>query len=114
MFYTKDHKSIDMIDQFAFLGEKRRRLLDNSWAKIFREEILHNLPADKLTGVYHEFFGRPTKEIYAMLGIMILQQMEDFSDEEAVQQFAFNIKWHYALNVTNASDCHSYICPKTL
>ena len=114
MFYTKDHKSIDMFDQFAFLGEKRRRLLDNSWAKIFREEILHNLPADKLTGVYHEFFGRPTKEIYAMLGIMILQQMEDFSDEEAVQQFAFNIKWHYALNVTNASDCHSYICPKTL
>lgn len=114
MFYTKDHKSIDMFDQFAFLGEKRRRLLDNSWAKIFREEILHNLPADKLTGVYHEFFGRPTKEIYAMLGLMILQQMEDLADEEAVRQFAFNIQWHYALNVTNASDCHSYICSKTL
>jgi hypothetical protein len=114
MFYTKDHKTVDMFDQFAFLGEKRRRLLDNSWAKIFREEILHNLPVEKLGRVYHEIMGRPTKELYAMLGIMILQQMEDLTDEDAVQQFAFNIKWHYALNVTNVSDCHSYICTKTL
>jgi len=31
-----------------------------------------------------------------------------------VQQFTFNIQWHYALNITEESDSAKYICPKTL
>jgi hypothetical protein len=58
--------------------------------------------------------GRPTKELYAMLGVMILQQMQDLTDEETIHQFAFNIEWHYALGITDESDDESYLCPKTL
>lgn len=94
MFYTKDHKTLDMFDNFAFLGPKRRGLLDTTWAGIFRDEILPSLPVEVLKTAYHDFMGRPTKELYAMLGVMILQQMEDLTDEEAVRQFAFNIQWH--------------------
>jgi hypothetical protein len=114
MFYTKDHKTLDMFDPFAFLGPKRRSLLDTTWAKIFREEILPDLPVEVLRTTYDDFMGRPTKELYAMLGAMIIQQTEDLSDEEAVRQFAFNIQWHYALNIVGDSDKTSYICPKTL
>ena len=39
-----------------------------------------------------------------MLGIVLLQQMEDLTDEETVRQFSFNLMWHYALNVTDSSD----------
>jgi hypothetical protein len=52
--------------------------------------------------------GRPTKELYAMLGVMILQQMQDLTDEETIHQFAFNIEWHYALGITDESDDESY------
>jgi competence protein ComGF len=114
MFYTKDHKTLDMFDPFAFLGPKRRSLLDMTWAKIFREEILPDLPVEVLRNTYDDLMGRPTKELYAMLGVMIIQQMEDLSDEEAARQFAFNIQWHYALDITGDSDKTSYICPKTL
>jgi len=114
MFYTKDHKTIDMFDNFAFLESKRRTLLDSTWAGIFRDEILTELPVELLSSTYHDFMGRPTKELYAMLGLMIIQQMEDLSDEEAARQFAFNIQWHYALNITGNSDKACYICPKTI
>lgn len=114
MFYTKDHKTIDMFDQFDFLGPKRRTLLNETWAKIFRDEILPDLPVDILKPTYDDIMGRPTKELYAMLGVMIIQQMEDLSDEEASRQFAFNIQWHFALNITCDSDNTSYLCPKTL
>jgi hypothetical protein len=40
--------------------------------------------------------------------------MEDLTDEETVQQFAFNILWQYALNVTDASDFSSYVSSRTL
>ncbi len=49
-----------------------------------------------------------------MLGVMILQQMHDLTDEETIHQFAFNIEWHYALGITDESDAESYLCPKTL
>jgi hypothetical protein len=49
-----------------------------------------------------------------MMGLMVLQQMHDLTDEQAVEHFCFNIQWHYALNITNVSDAASYISHKSL
>jgi hypothetical protein len=114
MIHVKDHKQVDMFSPYEHLGPKRLALLESSWAHLFREEILHKLPAEKLFPHYNDLKGRPTKELYAMLGIVLLQQMEDLTDEETVCQFAFNIMWHYALNVTEASDFSSYVSSRTL
>jgi IS5 family transposase len=114
MIHVKDHKQYDMFNPFAFLGPKRLALLETSWAHMFREEILHNLPAEKLFHLYSEACGRPTKELYAMLGIVLLQQMQDLTDIETANQVAFNIMWQYALNITDSSDVSSYVSPRTL
>ncbi|MCK5914671.1 MAG: transposase, partial [Deltaproteobacteria bacterium] len=114
MINVKDHKTYDMFNPFEHLGPKRLAMLESSWAHLFREEILHRLPAEKLFPLYSEDKGRQTKELYAMLGLILLQQMEDLTDEETVQQFAFNILWQYALNVTDASDFSSYVSHRTL
>ncbi len=113
MFFTKDHKTGYIFDPFEFLGPQRRQLLDTSWAKFFREEILPELPVNKLKSYYHKTTGRPTKELYALMGAALLQQMHDLTDDETVEQFAFNIKWHYALDITSDSDSHTYVCLKT-
>jgi hypothetical protein len=114
MIHVKDHKQRDMFNPFAHLGEKRLALLESSWAHLFREEVLHNLPAEKLFQFYDELKGRKTKELYAMLGLVLIQQMEDCTDKQAIQQFAFNLMWQYALNITDASDTASYVSPRTL
>lgn len=114
MINVKDHKQRDMFNPFAHLGPKRLALLESSWAHLFREEILHNLPAEKLFPFYDEFRGRKSKELYAMLGLVLIQQMEDCSDTDAVDNFALNLKWQYALNITDESDVASYVSPKTL
>ena len=114
MIYTKDHKTLNMFEPFSHLGPKRLKLMEQSWAKLFRDEILPELPVHKVTKHFDHLKGRPTKELYAMLGAMILQEMHDLTDQEAVQQFAFNIQWHYALNITADADRDAYLCPKTL
>ena len=58
--------------------------------------------------------GRPTKEMYTVLGMMLFQQTMDLSDQEAVGRLAFDIRWHYALNITGESDTAKYISEKTL
>jgi len=114
LIYAKDHKTTDIFDPFSFLGPKRLKLLMDSWAGLFRQEVLPYLPVHLLSKHYTREMGRPTKELYAMMGIMILQQMKDLSDEETVRQFAFNIEWHYALGVTGESDTATYLCSRTL
>ena len=114
MINIKDHKTLNIFDPLPYLGPKRRRLMESSWAKLFRDHVLFALPVDKIFKNYHWAMGRPTKELYAMLGAMILQQMHDLTDEETVHEYAFSIEWHYALDITDESDQGSYLCPKTL
>ena len=120
LFIQRDFSRFRRIRTFAgaspslHVGPKRLALLESSWAHLFREEILHNLPAEKLFHLYSEHYGRRTKELYAMLGIVLLQQQQDLTDEEAINQFAFNIMWQYALNVTDPSDMSSYVSPRSL
>ena len=49
-----------------------------------------------------------------MIGLMVLQQMNDLTDEDAVDQFVYNLQWHYALNITSMADTAAYVSPKTL
>jgi len=114
MIHIKDHKTPDMFDPFPFLGPKRKQRIAASWANIFREHILPTLPVEKIFSKYDPVMGAPTKELYAMLGLMVIQQMHDMTDEEAVDQFAYNLQWHYALNVTSTADADAYVSPKSL
>lgn len=114
MIYTKDHKTPDMFDLFPFMGPKRKQRIETSWAKVFREHILSNLPVETVFSQYDPVMGAPTKELYAIMGLMVIQQMQDLTDEEAVDQFAYNLQWHYALNITSTADADAYVSPKTL
>lgn len=114
MIHTKDHKTLPLFDPWEFLGPKRRKLMDESWAGLFRKHILSELPVGKLRPFFASGFGRPTKELYSTVGAIVLQQMHDLTDEQTVSQVAFNQQWHYALNITESSDEATYLCEKTL
>jgi len=114
MIRVKDHKQLEIFDPWAFLSPKRRQMLDESWAGLFQKEILPVLPVRAIMPHFDSSLGRPTKELYAVLGVQVLQQTFDLTDQETICQFAYNIQWHYALNVTEESDSAKYLSAKTL
>jgi hypothetical protein len=114
MISRNDPRQGHLIDPWDHLGPKRRKLLENSWAGLFRQEILAELPVDQIAPWFRSDFGRPSKELYTILGVLVLQQMQDLTDDETVNQLAFHEQWHYALNITEERDAAKYMCPKTL
>lgn len=114
MIRIKNHNQTELFAPWDFLSPKRKKMLSESWAGLFQEEILTQLPVKELASYFNSDFGRPTKELHTVLGTLIIQQMFDLTDEETVSQLAFNMQWHYALNLTEESDDAKYICPKTL
>ncbi|OQB35499.1 MAG: hypothetical protein BWY06_03128 [Candidatus Latescibacteria bacterium ADurb.Bin168] len=114
MIQAKDHSTGLLFDCWDHIGPKRRKLLDRSWAGVFRTFLLHELPIGRIIRHFKESMGRPSKELYAMTGAMILQQMFDLSDEETQRALAFNLDWHYALDITDESDASTYVSERTL
>ena len=114
MIHAKEHKQGYLFDPWDYLGLKRRMLMEKSWAGLFREDILNNLPVHELAKHFDDGIGRPTKELFTVLGVQIMQHMNDLTDEETVDQLAFNTKWHFALDVSDESDEAKYMSLKTL
>lgn len=114
MIHIKNNKQGELFDPWAFLSPKRRELLDRSWAGLFREHLLCELPVKEIAPFFADSFGRPTKELHTALGVVVLQQNHDLTDKETVDQLSFNIQWHYALNITEESDAAKYMCERTL
>jgi hypothetical protein len=112
MLTIRDHQSGDLFDPWEHLGPKRRSLLEKSWAGVFRQYLLEHLPVAELTASFCASFGRPTKDLYAVLGALILQQLHDLTDVEAVEAIALHRGWQYALDIRCESD--AYICERTL
>jgi hypothetical protein len=114
MFHVRDRRTGSLFDPWAYLGPKRRKLLDRSWAGLFRKEILPHLPIEAITAAFHARLGRPSKDAYTLMGALVFQQMHDVTDEETVRQLAFNTEWHYALDLPGESDEGKYVCLRTL
>jgi hypothetical protein len=114
MIRYNDHKQHQLFDPWGTMSPKRRQMLDRSWPGLFKEYILPELPVSELSPFFNTGFGRPTKDLYTVVGVLVLQQTHDLTDLEAVDQLAFNIQWHYALNIAEESDSAKYMCPKTL
>jgi hypothetical protein len=114
MLKVKNRNQQHLFDPWHFLSPKRRQMLDRDWPGFFRQHILESLPVDKLALCFPENMGRPTKELYTVLGALALQQYQDLTDQETSKQLSFDIQWHYALDLAEESDDAKYICPKTL
>lgn len=115
MLSIRDRKQRHLFDPWdAILSPKQRELLDQQWPGYFREHILDLLPVNKLALAFPSDQGRPTKDLYTVLGALVLQQFHDLTDSQVVEQLLFNIQWHYALDLYKQSDQAKYICEKTL
>ena len=104
MHRIDDHKSELLWDPWHFFGKRRRRMLEGSWAGVVRRVLFEELPIEVFASHFDAEMGRPTKELYMMVGTLVLQQMLDLSDVEVTQALAFDERWHYALDITGDGD----------
>jgi hypothetical protein len=78
---------------------------------VMRRSILKLLPAEKLGERFHEFLGRPSKELYAMCGLMLLAEFRDLTIDQAASAWSFDASVQYALNLPRD---RQYLCARTL
>ncbi len=82
-----------------------RSRLESSWARLFRFEVLPILlkNEDRYAMLYGKT-GRPNFSVARLLGLCLLQELNNLSDQQALDTFSFDIRWRYALDVGEEED----------
>lgn len=89
-----------LFDPFSsILTDKTRTRLKGGWQGAFREVILELMPVEQISGHYNPTQGRPTKEMYSMAGLVLIKEFMNWTKEEALDAYSFNIGIQYALNL---------------
>lgn len=92
-------------------GPRRLEILDATWYGVFRRSILAEMPAEELGREFSADKGRPTKELYAMAGLVLISQMFGMTSECAALAYSFDNATQYALNVGHGK---TEISPRTV
>ena len=87
------------------LSPSLRNRLESSWAHLFKIEVLPILfrNEDRYAMLYGKT-GRPNFSVARLLGLCLLQELNDLSDQQALDTFSFDIRWRYALDVSEDED----------
>jgi len=93
-------KQIQLFDPFdSVLTPKTRKRLLDGWPGVFRHIILELMPVDAVSEHFDPAMGRPTKELYSVAGLLLIQEFMDWTKDETLDAYSFNMKVHYALNL---------------
>jgi hypothetical protein len=90
------------------------RLIGNTWAPYFRTLVLNNLPMDKIRDLFCPDNGRPTKELRAVVGALILQHWFNLTYAQAAERYTYDLLWAEALNLASLKMSDRSVTARTL
>ena len=93
------------------LDETKRARLQKTWAHQFRTAALRLIDEERFAKFFHSDNGRPNKSVRLVVGVLVLKDIFDLTDEQALEQLEWNTAWHHALDVL-PEEAHA--CQKTL
>ena len=109
MLYCKERHQLKLFDDIQYGNKHHHRYIENSIYHTFRTKIVANLPVRMFKKYFSSEYGRKTKDLQAMLGLFLLQALQNLTDNEAIEAYGFNYLFVYALDL----DKPDYLAPRT-
>lgn len=110
MFRRSDPQG-SLFQTSELIPEEKRKRLEGTWAWQFRCEALPLIDEERFQDLYCADNGRPNKPVRTIIGVLVLKEMFDLTDEQALYRVDFDLGWQVALSLT-PEDAHC--CQKTL
>jgi hypothetical protein len=99
MFKRSDAQQ-SLFDTTTGLSDATAKRLKCTWALGFRRQVLPILfELEPQFAYLYGRTGRPNFSLARLLGICLLKELRNLSDQDALDAFSFDMRWHYALDV---------------
>jgi len=93
------------------LEDVKRARLEQTWAHPYRTKALGLVDEDRFAKYFDPDNGRPNKSIRLVVSVLLLKEVFDLTDVEALAALEWDLSWHYALDLL-PEEAHT--CQKTL
>ena len=101
-FHLNNAQQMDLDDSLLSLTERERKYLNNSWAETFSKKIFPFIKEDRFSVLYSDnSASRPNNPVNIYFGLLILREIFNQSDEEALNSLMFDIRYQHALHTTS-------------
>ena len=104
MFAPNTNTQLTFDDSTLNLTERELRVLRNSWAQVFRDEIFPYIDEALFSVLYSDAYSRPNTPVNVIIGALLLKEIFHLSDEELVFRLMFDVSFQYALHTTSCKE----------
>jgi hypothetical protein len=94
-----EHLQQDLFNRENRMGSIQKRQLKNHWSAIFYENIFLNIDEELFSGLYSKKKSRPNIPVNILVGLEILKELLNFTDDQLYENFLFNYTFHRALGI---------------
>ena len=103
-FRANDCQQISLLDSFSGLTTREQKALENSWAKVFADEIFPKIDEERFSVLYSNKASRPNTPVNVIIGALIIKELFDLSDDEMVENLMLDPRYQYALHTTSFAE----------
>jgi hypothetical protein len=110
--FRRTDPQLSLLSATSGLSEGASERLKASWAETFRREVMPELlGCEDGFSVLYAGGGRPNWSVARLLGVCLLQQVQNLNDQQALDALSFDRRWQHALDVT---DDDAYLSRRSL
>lgn len=101
-FHTNSSQQYSLTDITNSLTNREKKALENSWAKIFAEDIFPSIDEERFRVLYSDRTQcRSNTPVNICVGALIIKELFQISDDEIVENLMLDPRYQYALHTTS-------------
>ena len=103
-FRTNESQQLSLFDTSFGLTPREQKALERSWAKVFADDIFPAIDEERFSVLYSDKVSRPNTPVNVIIGALIIKELYDLSDDEAVDNLMLDPRYQYALHTTSLEE----------
>lgn len=104
-FRTNTSQQLSFTDNASRLTAREQKVLNNSWAKIFADDIFPAIDEERFRVLYstrsQSKFNTP---VNICVGALIIKELFQLSDDDIVESLMLDVRFQYALHTTSCEE----------
>jgi len=109
---NKEHLQEDLFNNLYTMDSRLAQKLQKSWAALFYEHVFCKIDESLFAPLYCNDNGRPNFPINILMGLDLIKEIRDYTDDVLLDEYAYNLQISYALGLRTLGE--RYFAPRTL
>lgn len=109
---NKEHLQNNLFNSLYGMDSRLAQKLQNSWASLFYEHVFCQIDESLFAPLYSNDNGRPNFPVNIFMGLDLIKEIREYTDEVLLDEYAFNYQISFALGLRTLGE--RYFAPRTL